>query len=366
MEIVDIRFYPIELPMVKPFRIAYDVTTRSHTIYVEVVTDEGISGWGEAVPTPKITGESFGQALANLEFLKRHLVGRDPLRVRELEAEMDRVLRGNSSVKAGISMALYDILGKVLKAPVYRLLGGFRTRFETDMTIGIDEPEAMARDAQRFVDQGFRVLKVKVGEDPDRDYERLKRIRDAVGYGVRVRIDANQAWSPKQAIRMLRRFERFELELVEQPVPAWDWEGLAVVRRSVDIPVVADEAVHSPREAFELISVGAVDGVNIKLMKCGGIGPAVTIARVAEAGGAEGCMIGCMVETRLALAAAAHVVAAHLIIRWIDLDGNASLADEPSTGGYRLEKGEIVLEDKPGLGVEVDREKLEKYRYELS
>jgi len=363
MRIVDVKIYPIQIPLVEPFKIALGETRVAHSIMVEVVTDENILGYGEASPTARITGETYNQALVNLEYLKHELIGEDPLCIERLEEKINNSLLGSTSVKAALNMALYDILGKYVGKPLYVMFGAYRSSFETDITIGIKDLESTVKDAIKHVDSGFKKLKVKVGIDPKEDIERVKRIRDAIGYKIALRLDANQGWSPKQAVSTIKAVERYEIELVEQPVPYWDIDGLKYVKDNVETPIIADESIHTARDAIELIRRDAVDGLNIKIMKCGGIREAFRIAHVAEARGLK-CMIGCMIETRLALSAAAHVVASTKNIVYIDLDGNTSLADEPLTGGIRLEHGVIYMPEAPGLGVELDRDKLEKFKFE--
>ncbi len=362
MKVTDIKVYPQEIPLVEPFKIAFAEVNEAHTIIVEVLTDEGISGIGEAAPTSKITGETFSQAIENLKYIREWLIGKDPLYVGKIEDELNSMLLGNSSIKAAISMALYDILGKVSNKPVYKLLGAYRDHFETDITIGIKSVEDTVKNALKHVEAGFKVLKIKVGINEEEDIERIKKLRDAIGYDVRIRLDANQAWSANQAVSIMRKIERYEIELLEQPTPYWDINGLRYIKERIEVPVIADESVHTARDAIRLIKESAVDGVNIKLMKCGGIGEAIKIARVVEAEGLK-CMIGCMEETRIALTAAAHVVGASKNIVYIDLDGNLNMVDEPASGGMELKNGIIHLPSKSGLGVELDREKLVKYKF---
>jgi L-alanine-DL-glutamate epimerase-like enolase superfamily enzyme len=216
-------------------------------------------------------------------------------------------------------MALWDLCGKIAGQPVYRLLGAARDSFETDCTVFLDSPEAMARLAVEFVREGFPAIKIKLGEAPALDIDRVRAIREAVGPKVHLRCDANQGWSVSDALVALRGIGPYDLEFCEQPVQAWDWNGLRHVRAGSPVPIMADEAVHSPHDAIEGLRQDAFDMINIKLLKAGGVLPSVRLAHIAAAANVP-CMVGCMAETRLALTAAAHVVMSQAIIRFADLD----------------------------------------------
>jgi len=364
MKIIDLKIYPLEIPLIEKFKIAFAESTAAHTIIIEVVTDSDIKGFGEAVPTSRITGETFGQALENLKYIKNILIGEDPLYIGRIEEKINGLLIGNTSIKAAINMALYDILGKASHKPIYKLLGAYRDKFETDITIGIKGVDETVESALKYVEKGFKVLKIKVGLNREDDVKKIKEVRDSIGYDVRIRLDANQAWTPKETVSIMHELERYEIELLEQPIPYWDIEGLKYIKEKIDTPVIADESIHTSRDAIRLIKEGAVDGVNIKLMKCGGISEAIKIARIIEAEGLK-CMIGCMEETKLALTAAAHVVGATNNIVYIDLDGNLNMVDEPVNEGIRLVNGVIHIPSKEGLGVNLDLDKIERFKYSI-
>jgi L-alanine-DL-glutamate epimerase-like enolase superfamily enzyme len=211
----------------------------------------------------------------------------------------------------------------------------------------------MAETAREYVRQGFRVLKIKVGESPEKDVERLRVIREAVGNDIAIRIDANQGWSPSDAVRSLRAIESYRIQVCEQPTPFWDWQGLKHVRDHSSIPVMADESVHSPHDAIEAARLEACDMINIKLMKSGGILNATRIAHVADAAGMS-CMLGCMAETSLGLTAAAHVVASQKNVIYADLDSFLFNVSNPIAGGMKMDGGTISLTAEPGLGLDVD------------
>ncbi|MEA1993105.1 MAG: dipeptide epimerase [Euryarchaeota archaeon] len=350
MKIEEIEIYSISVPLKEPFTISLGTIENAENVILYIKTDKGLVGYGEAAPSPRITGDTPEQIINGLKVIKPLLLGKDPSNIPRIEEEIERAMRGNTSMKAAIDMALLDLKGKTAKMPVYDLLGRYRAAFKTDYTIGINEPKKMAADAIKIVEQGFDTLKVKVGTGLIKDVERVARIHDAVGDEITIRVDANQGWSPKEAVKTLIEMEKYAIELVEQPVPWWNIEGLKWVRDHVTIPVMADESVHSPFDAMRIIKEGAVDLINIKLMKCGGITNGLKIAHIAEAAGIE-CMVGCMVETNVSVTAASHLVASARNITRVDLDTSLFLAEEPVEGGVSIKKGRIQIPDTYGLGI---------------
>ncbi len=249
-------------------------------------------------------------------------------------------------------MALWDLYGKKYGIPVYKMWGAGRSKLITDITISVNAPEEMAKDALAAVQRGYDTLKVKVGIDPSLDIMRLEAIRNAVGPHIRIRIDANQAWKPKQAVMLLQQMQDkgLDIELVEQPVPAHDINGLKYVTAHSYVPVLADESVFSVEDALKILQMQAADLINIKLMKCGGLTNALKIATLAEVYGVE-CMIGCMLEAKVSVNAAVHLACAKHIITRIDLDGPVLCSQDPILGGAVFQEKEITVSDAPGLGI---------------
>ncbi len=359
MKIKAIEIFKFDLPLTSPFRISLGTLNAANDVLIKVHTDNGLVGFGEACPFPPITGETQDTNLSMARSIREMLIGRNPLAIESLVAEMGPMAHSNPSVVAAYDMALFDILGKAAGLPVFRLLGGDKTSFETDITTGIDTPELMAAEAKRHAANGYKNLKAKVGLDPDEDVARIKAIREAIGPDIRLRIDANQGWSVSQAIYALKRMEPFRIQLVEQPVVAWDTVGLKAVRTESPIPIMADEALFLPADAVKLIRADACDTFNIKLMKAGGILNSVRIAHIADAANIR-CMVGCMLDSKIALTAAAHVVASQKNIIYADLDGNADHVVDPIVGGMTVKGGVISLPETPGLGVDVDPAFLKK------
>jgi len=356
--IKQIEIYSVTLAYKEPFRIAPGMSTESHNIIVKISTDYGVVGWGESSPSERVTGESVETVVKILDRIAPRLIGECPLRIEQNVELMDSLISGNPAAKAAIDMALHDILGKTACKPLFMLMGGYRTQVLTDITLSIKSPKEMARDAAKAVKKGFKALKVKVGVNPTEDLERIKRIREAVGETIELRIDANQGWTPKQAIEVLNKMEKFNIQFAEQPVPAENLKGLTEVKRNSPIPIMADESVHSPEDALRLIQAEAVDLINIKLMKSGGILKARKIAAIAESAGIP-CMIGCMGESEVGIAAGAHLAAAVKNIQYADLDSDILQKDRiVKKGRIKVKNSMRVFSKHNGLGIKKLDEKI--------
>lgn len=358
MGIQSIDVHSVVLRYREPFRIALGTEVASQNVVVRIHTDSEAIGIGEASPFEMVTHETQKTVMQTLDKIAPTLIGMDPLRIEQIVETMDQAVTENPSAKAAIDMALHDILGKTARKPLFKLIGGFRKDVLTDITLGIKEPKEMAEDAIRAVEKGFRVLKVKVGVDPKEDFERIKGIREAVGSDIAIRIDANQGWTTHQAIEILKKLEPFNVEIAEQPVKADDIKGLAEVRRNSSVPVMADESVHTPNDALRVVNEEAVDLINIKLMKSGGILKAKKIAAIAESANVS-CMIGCMSESAIGVTAGVHLAAAIKNIQYADLDSDIILQDKlVLKGGAKLRASRRVPLQKPGLGILQIDEKL--------
>ena len=238
MKITNIRVAEISVPLKVPFKTALRTVTSIEDIIVEVHTDTGNIGYGEAPPTAVITGDTKGSIVGAInDYISKSIMGMDIENIEGIMKKIDRSIVKNTSAKAAVDIALYDLYGQLYNAPLYKLLGGHRKEITTDITISVNEPEEMAKDSLDAIKRGFKTLKIKVGKDPLIDIERMKTIRKAVGYDIKLRIDANQGWKPKEAVRVLRKMEDegLEIEFVEQPVEAHDVEGLKFVRDNVSI-----------------------------------------------------------------------------------------------------------------------------------
>jgi L-alanine-DL-glutamate epimerase-like enolase superfamily enzyme len=358
MGIQQIELYSVTLRYEEPFRIAPAASSESHSIIVKITTDYDAIGWGESSPSKRVTGETPETVIKTLDKIAPRLIGQCPLRIEHDVELMDSIVNGNSAAKAAIDMALHDIFGKTARKPLFMLMGGYRMGVLTDITLSIKSPRQMAEDGVKAVKKGFKALKVKVGINPAEDVERVKLVREAVGNDAQIRIDANQGWTKQQAVEVLKKIAKFDIQFVEQPVSAEDLKGLISLRKNSPIPVMVDESVHSPEDAVRLIQAGALDFINIKLMKSGGILKARKIAAIAEASGIP-CMIGCMGESEIGIAAGAHLAAAVKNIQYADLDSDLLLKDKlVKKGGTRVKNSMRIFSKLHGLGIKEINEKL--------
>ena len=353
MKITKVRIGKISVPLRVPFKTALRRVDSVEDVIVEIHTDTGNIGYGEAPPTGVITGDTTGAIIGALnDHIIKTIIGRDIDDFENLTESVQKCIIHNSSAKAAVDMALWDLYGQLYTIPVYKLLGGSKDKIVTDITISVNSPDEMARDAINAINKGYDTLKVKVGVNPTLDVERLSAIRSAIGHRAKLRIDANQAWKPQEAVRILNKMQEqgLDIELVEQPVIAHDIEGLKYVTERSYVPVLADESVFSPLDAMKIIQTGAADLINIKLMKCGGITPALKIADAASIMGVE-CMLGCMLEAKISVNAAVHVACARSIITKIDLDGPVLCSEDPIIGGSVFNEKDISISKEPGLGI---------------
>lgn len=353
MKIKDIQLGRISLPLRHPFKTALRTVNAVEDVAVRVLADTGEVGYGEAPPTAVITGDTIGSIeCAVRDFIRPALLGMEVENLDGIMRRLNACILKNTSAKAAVDMAVYDLFGQRFGAPIYQLLGGARRSFETDITISVNPVEEMVADSLEAVRRGYGILKIKVGKEGRKDVERMAAIRAAVGPGVALRLDANQGWEARQAVSIISAMESegLDVELVEQPVKAHDLNGMRYIRQRVRTPLLADEAVFSPEDAVRLIQAGAADLINIKLMKTGGIWQALKICDVAEIYGVE-CMIGCMLESRLSVAAAAHLCAGRSVITRADLDGPSLCSVDPYQGGPVFDEATITMSEDPGIGV---------------
>lgn len=353
MKITDVKLGMISVPLRVPFKTALRTVNSVEDVVVEIHTDTGAVGYGEAPPTGVITGDTTGGIIGAVrDHIAKAIIGRDVDDFEDLMIAVQGSMVKNTSAKAAVDMALWDLYGQLYKAPVYKLMGGARKTIVTDITISVNDPDTMAKDAADAIARGYDCLKVKVGKEPEKDIARLSAIREAVPKSTLIRIDANQGWSPKEAVRILNGMQEkgLDIEFVEQPVKGHDIDGLKYVTERSYVPVLADESVFSVEDAFRILQERAADMINIKLMKCGGLYNGLKIATAAEVYGVE-CMIGCMLEAKISVNAAVHLACAKQIITKIDLDGPVLCSEDPILGGAVFDEKNITVSDKPGLGI---------------
>lgn len=349
MRNLKLEAWRLEVPLKEPFTISAGTNTVSRNIVVRLTSPDGLEGWGEASPSKRVLGETLDDVADTLR------------RAAQDEAEVDYTstekiyeyvwgLGGAPSAQAALDMALLDLYAKSLGKPLWRLIGGYRDSIETDITISLLPPEEQAKRALRYVDAGFKRLKLKLGRNPEEDVERVRAVRDAVGEGVWIMVDANQGWSLEEAKWVIERISSLDVQIVEQPVAWDDLDAMAELARWSPIPIAADETVKTPSDALKVAEKEAAQVINIKLMKSRGILGAARIAAISEAAGIEN-MIGCMGESRIGITAAVHAAQALRNIRVYDLDADLLQADCVFPGmGAPAERGVRRAPGEPGLG----------------
>ena len=355
MKIVDVKLGMLKVPLITPFKTALRTVECVEDVIVMLETDTGHVGYGNAPATAVITGDTHGSVIEAIRTIYTPLLmDRNVADLNQLTREIGAAMINNTSAKAAVEIALYDLFAQSYQTPLYRLLGGGESSLTTDITISIDYIDKMVADAESAVERGFEILKLKVGKDIRLDLERIKAVYSAVKGRALLRLDANQGWTPKQAVSAIRSLEEagVVLELVEQPVKANNLEGMRYISERVRTPIMADESIFGPLEVLDVIQRHAAEIINIKLMKTGGISNALKIADLAGVYDIE-CMVGCMLETSIGVSAAAHVAAAKSpVVSKLDLDVPSLCQFDPVIGGASYKDADIILNETPGLGIE--------------
>jgi len=370
MKIKEIEIIPIHIPTIMPYALSFGTLTEATSIIIKLHTDNGIYGIGDTSPCPTFHDESPESIYSILKnYIFPAIKGMDPFNVGLIHERMDKTVKGNSFAKAAIGIALYDILGKYLNVPIYKLLGGcHRDEFPLLWPLMGPDAETNAKEAKNAIDRGFRSVMVKVGHnDPDVEVGRVAAIRKAVGEKVVIIPDANQGWTSQIAIQCILKMEAYNVAWVEQPVPAWDIEGLARVREAVNVPLSADESLYTIFDAMNLAKKDAVDIVSVKLQKSEGFYKAKKIAAITEAANMP-IYINSMIETGGSVAASLQfaVSCPNVIPFSAALMSTLRIKDDIlKEGNLHIENGVIKVSDRPGLGVELDEKKIARYEYSL-
>lgn len=375
MKILSVSARLEHLPLTRPYAIAYKSLDAVRNVIVEIAAEGGLVGLGAASPAPYVTGETDEACAAALApAATAWLVGQDVRELPRLARELAARLPATPAARAALDMALHDLLAQKLRVPLVEMLGRAHAALPTSITIGIKGVDETLAEAREYLQRGFRRLKVKLGRAVEEDIERVVKLREMVGPapaeitaaggadagagthaggddGVGIRVDANQGWSRDDLARFLRETAACGVELIEQPLPASDVAGLRAVPEPDRARLCADEALRTPAEAWSLAQPPRACGLfNLKLMKCGGVAPALRIAAVADLAGI-GLMWGCMDESVISIAAALHAALASPATRYLDLDGSLDLARDVAAGGFVIEGGVMRTVDRPGLGL---------------
>jgi len=353
MKITNIHTTTLKAPLKNPFITSLRRVDALEDLVVIIECDDGTVGYGEGAPTPQITGETLGSMKACIEFIKPHIIGREIEDFDSIIKLVHSLIVKNTTAKSALEIALYDLRSKASKLPLYRMLGGSKTDFKTDITISMGEIDKMIADSLTAVSLGYDTLKVKIGDNPQRDVERILAIHAALDENIKLRLDANQGWTAQESVELLHALERQDIitEFIEQPVAADDIEGLKYIKERVQTPLLADESIFNLKDARKLLELQAIDYVNIKLAKTAGITQALELADLSASFGVK-CMIGCMLEGPISVAAGVHVASAKAdIITMLDLDAVSLLASHSVQTSIVFNESEILLNDDVGLGV---------------
>jgi muconate cycloisomerase len=366
MKIERVEAIPVSLPLAKPIRMAGSEVGIAHNVVVRIQTDAGLTGWGECASSPSFSGETQGSIVAAIAgVLAPAILGEDPMRREALRAVMDRRLLGNNGAKAAVEIALFDLAGKALQAPIYELLGG-RSRHAARLfwLLGNADPGADAREAAaRARDDGYTFFKLKVGTTTvERDIDAAVRVREAVGPECDLSADANQAWSVGEAIRFARGAEPARLCFFEQPVAAGDLGAMAAIARACAVPILADEGIFTAQDVLAHAREGAAQIVSVKLLKAGGFTGALRAIHAAETVRLPLHLTGKVAESSIATAALVHLAVAVRDLRWGLGVTNHYLREDVVVEPIRSLDGHVRPPEGPGLGIDVDEDRLRRLR----
>lgn len=353
MNIKKIEIFGIRLDLKQPFVVSYDRYEDMPTVLTRIETKSGVVGWGEAVPDQHVTGETWESTLQIIEHeLAPILINKNPFDINMIHQQMDEKIFAVPSAKAALDIALYDAMGKLSNQPVYRLIGGrAHDTLDIPQVISILSPQEMAIEAKKIVSEGYDNIKIKVGTDPETDIARIRAVREVIPDHIKLRVDANQGWNVTDAIDVIEQTKDCKVEWYEQPVKAGDHQGMADIRQATHVNIMADESIHEIGDLIHLMQCHGVDLVNIKLMKTGGIYPALSLAHLADSAGIP-CQVGSMVESAIATMAGAHLALSQSIIQSNEMVGPLMFKEDVAETMYR--QGKIEVSHTPGLGINVN------------
>jgi L-alanine-DL-glutamate epimerase-like enolase superfamily enzyme len=363
IRIQSVDIYTLQIPFEHPLVVPIGTMVGAENVVVKINTDNGLVGWGEASPFAPITGDTQASNYAMAQQFAKLIMGKDPLGIEARMKEINGHTVGDPSIRSAFDMALYDLAAKAADMPLYQFLGGEvnsegkHREIRTDLTIGMQKTvEDTLKHAKNILAAGFDAIKMKVGRPGLADVEHVAAVRELVGPDIAIKMDSNQGWDYPTAVANINAMKPLNLQYSEQPLAVWDFDNLARLRDTVELPICVDESVFDHRDAFKLVKQGAADYLNIKLGKSGGIHTALKINAIAEATACK-CMIGCFAESRLALSAAAHLAIAKPNIFFLDLDSAYDFVKDPVIGGMQYDEkigGRITVPASPGHGASFD------------
>lgn len=353
MQITHVEVVPIELDLRLPYRTLYyrAVVERVPAVFIRVETRQGLVAWGCAAFDTALTGETTEQVTQACRACADRAVDINPLNTEFALAELAPLTQDTPSARCAFDIAFYDLLGLATGLPLHRLLGGYRHRIQTSITLSLAPVKETVEMAHSRVRQGFRILKLKGGLDPEEDVHRVQAVHDALP-GVTLRLDAEQGYGIQQALDVTRALDG-QIEMLEQPTPATDLKALREVTRHSPVPILADESVSGPPSALEIAGRRAAHGLSVKLSTCGGLHCARQVDAIARAA-QMATMVGCLNEPALLIAAGLGLALASPNVRYADLDGHLDLTNDPTNPGFFLQDGWLVSRDVPGLGCMVE------------
>ena len=363
MKISKILCYKVNIPFRRPFEVWRGTAETKNHVIIEIETDEGITGIGEASPFLYYAPETQEDVSATLtHYIPELIMGRNPFEMEALTDLLHHTIDGHHFSKAAVEMALWDIIGKKLDVPLYQLLGGkCRPTVPLVAILMSNALDELAREAQTWVDEGFSKIKVKIGYGVEKDIAKVRAVREAVGPDVSIRVDAEEAYDLKQSLAAARRLQDYDIELLSQPIPRHNYHDMANLRESTDIPILVDESIVTPEDVLLAARLGTGDLVNIKVVKSGGIINAKRMAAIAQAAG-KGCLVGSMLEMGPGTLFAAHFAVSTINVTYAnEIIGPLMLVDDVLEQPLQIIDGELSLPKSPGLGIELDRSKLDKY-----
>ena len=359
--ISQVEIYKLRIPLIEPFITSLAYETHVENVIVVIRTEKGTTGFGECSPYMPVNGESIDTCFIVGQYFAKLLKGKNALDLEENLSAMDRLIYGNTSIKSAYDIALHDIIGQHKNVPLYKLYGGKNNKeLVTDYTVSLDKAEKMAADALKIKKAGYPSIKVKLGESSKKDVERIKMIREAVGNDIPVRIDANQGWSVKEAIKTLNALDEYNVEHCEEPIAKWNYMQLRKIKKKSPIPIMADKSCGDAHDAERLLKLKACDMFNIKVGKAGGVFNAYEIVKLGDKANMH-MQVGAFLESRLGMTASAHLALCSDNIVHCDFDTPLMFSEDIVSDGLTYHaNGVMKVPDVPGLGASIEQTQLDK------